>query len=139
MLLDTIKKNEEKFRKRNWVKSYWLVDIHETMIVPTWESGRTDHEFYPMAKETMQILSKREDICLILYTCSWPAEVEDYLKFFEDNGIHFSYVNVNPEVTSSGYGCFDTKPYMNVLLDDKSGFNAYTDWQPIYDYYLNKL
>jgi hypothetical protein len=41
-------------------------------------------------------------------------------------GLHLEYVNDNPEVTTEGYGCYDYKPYMNVLFEDKAGFD--TDW-----------
>jgi hypothetical protein len=71
------------------------------------------------------MISKMSDVVIFLYTCSHPHEIEQYLKLFSDNNIHFKYVNENPEVATDlkGYGCYDKKPYMNVLFEDKAGFD----------------
>lgn len=122
-------------KKRQWNKVYWFVDIHETILKPNWDADNVPHEWYPHAKEVLQIISKRKDICLILYTCSYENEIMDYLKFFMDNDIHFHYVNRNPEAENTRYGRFEEKPYMNVLLDDKAGFEAEVDEQDINDWY----
>jgi hypothetical protein len=50
-------------------------------------------EFYPLALETLQMISKMSDVVIFLYTCSHPHEIEQYLKLFSDNNIHFKYVN----------------------------------------------
>jgi hypothetical protein len=70
---------------------------------------------------------------MIIYTCSHPHEIEQYIEFFEKNNIRFKYVNENPEVKTqtNGYGCYDKKPYMNVLFEDKAGFDAETEWEPV--------
>jgi hypothetical protein len=49
------------------------------------------------------------------------------------------YINENPEISDDkgAFGCYDKKPYYNVLLDDKASFNPETDWKPIYDYFVN--
>ena len=54
-------------------------------------------------------------------------------KSFEENGIHFDYVNENPEIATNleGYGNYDKKPYMNVLFEDKAGFDGDTDWDSV--------
>jgi hypothetical protein len=117
---------------RKWDKTYWLFDIHATIIAPNYKYGEIPTEFYPKAKEVLQYLSKRKDICMILYTCSHPEEVEQYLKLFADNDIHFSYVNKNPEVVNQAYGCYDQKPYFNVIADDKAGFDPGCDWDIVY-------
>jgi hypothetical protein len=44
------------------------------------------------------MISKMSDVVIFLYTCSHPHEIEQYLKLFSDNNIHFKYVNENPEV-----------------------------------------
>ena len=84
----------------------------------------------------MQMLSKRTDIKLILYTCSYPDEQDRYVKYFKKHDIHFTYVNKNPEVKTGqdNHGYYIDKPYINVLLDDKSGFNPEgeeNDWEII--------
>lgn len=124
---------------RDWNKTYWFVDVHGTILKPNYQYGNTPSDFYPLAKETLQLISKLPDICMILYTCSHPHEINEYLELFEENDIHFQYVNENPEVPTdkNGYGNYDKKPYMNVLLEDKAGFDPDNDWELIYMLLLN--
>jgi hypothetical protein len=122
---------ENAFRhrqERGWSKTYWAFDIHGTILKPNHRRDVISTEFYPCAIEVMQVLSKRTDIVRILYTCSYPNEIEQYLELFRVNGIHFHYVNSNPEVADGGYGYYKEKFYFNVLFEDKAGFNAETDW-----------
>ena len=114
--------------ERNWDRTYWFFDLHGTLLKPTYNGGTICREFYPYAKEVMQVLSQREDIITVMYTCSHPNEIEEYKQFFIDEGIKFDYINENPEVENSKYGYFEKKPYMNVLFEDKAGFNPETDW-----------
>jgi hypothetical protein len=116
--------------KRGWDKTYWFFDIHGTILKPNYQYGKIPKEFYPHAKEAMQLISKLYDVCMVLYTCSHPHEIEQYLEFFKENNINFHYVNENPEVVTdlNGYGCYDKKPYINVLFEDKAGFNPETEW-----------
>ncbi len=86
----------------------------------------------------LQRLSKRKDVTLILYTCSHPHEIVEYLKFFEDNEIHFKYVNENLDCPNTAFGCFDKKFYYNIMLEDKAGFDASEDWDEI-DEALNEI
>lgn len=116
---------------RNWEKIYFAIDIHGTILKSNYKSGDISKEFYPHAKAALQELTKRNDIVLILYTCSFPHEIDLYLKYFEENGIHFEYVNSNPEIESNDYGCFDSKFYFNVLFDDKASFDAEKEWHEV--------
>ena len=115
---------------RGWDKTYWVFDIHGTILKPNYEYGNIPKEFYPFAKETLQMISKMEDVVMILYTCSHPHEIEQYIECFKENDIHFDYVNENPEIPTNleGYGNYDKKLYMNVLFEDKAGFDGDTDW-----------
>jgi hypothetical protein len=125
--------------KRNWDRTFWAFDIHGTILKPNYQYGNTPNKFYPMAKETLQFLSKIPDIVMFLYTCSHPHEIEEYIKLFESNDIHFKYVNENPEVPTDpkGYGNYDKKPYMNVLFEDKAGFDPETEWSEVYELMSN--
>jgi hypothetical protein len=125
--------------KRNWDRTFWAFDIHGTILKPNYQYGNTPDEFYPMAKETLQLLGKISEVVMFLYTCSHPHEIVEYQKLFVDNDIHFKYVNENPEVPTdpNGYGNYNKKPYMNVLFEDKAGFNPETEWQEVYDLMLN--
>ncbi len=110
-------------------RTYWAFDIHGTILRPNYKIDRISKEFYPYAREVMQMISKRNDIVKILYTCSYPHEIEQYLEYFEELGIHFNYVNTNPDVVNGGYGYYKDKFYFNVLMDDKAGFDGDTDWE----------
>ena len=132
MISVAIKNAFAKAKERNWDKTYWAVDIHETIIKPNWSLTTTPTEFYPKAKETLQYISKREDIVMILYTCSHPHEILKYIELFSENNICFDHINANPEVENESYGFYDKKPYFNVLLEDKAGFDPYNDWEEVH-------
>jgi hypothetical protein len=118
-------------REKNWDKTYWAFDIHGTILKPNYQANAISTEFYPLAKEVMQMLSKRTDIVRILYTCSYPHEIEQYIEYFAKHGIHFDHINKNPEVACGAYGYYEDKFYFNVLLDDKAGFDGESDWTAI--------
>ncbi len=118
-------------RERGWEKTYWAIDIHGTILKPNYKRNEISREFYPHAIEVLQLLSKQKDIVKILYTCSYPHEIEQYLEYFAKYDIHFDHVNKNPEVVDGGYGCYNNKFYFNVLMDDKAGFDGETDWAEI--------
>ena len=117
---------------KGWEKTYWAFDIHGTILKPTFKTGVVSTEFYPYAREVMQILTGQKNIVSILYTCSYPDEILQYVKYFEDHNIHFDYVNENPEVCTGAYGHYDRKFYFNVLFEDKAGFDP-ADWKDVYD------
>ena len=133
MIEQAIRNNFVIAKEREWNKTYWVVDIHSTIIKPNYTHGLIPDEWYPLAQDALIKMSNRKDICLILYTCSHPNEIEEYLKVFTNLGINFEYVNENPEVKNKGYGCYDKKFYMNVLFEDKAGFDATTDWKYVID------
>jgi hypothetical protein len=131
MITKAIKNCLTHAKQRNWRRTYWAFDVHGTMLKPTFKTGVVSTEFYPFAKEAMQLLSKRNNIVRILYTCSHPEEIVQYLKFFESHGIRFNYVNENPDVCTGAYGHYDRKFYFNVLFEDKAGFDPLTDWEEV--------
>src|SRR5688500_17588974 len=104
------------------------------MIVPNYDGMNIPTDFYPHACEVLQMLSRRNDIVLILFTCSYPYEIKQYFEFFKQHSINFQFVNSNPEVKNVEYGYFNEKPYFNVLLEDKAGFDAESDWKRILEY-----
>jgi len=130
MIKDAIKKCFKTMDRKGWDEVYWAFDLHETIVYPEYDCDGIPTTFYPLAKSTLQQISKRKDIKMIMYTCSHPTEQKKYLEFFESQNIHFDYVNDNPLVKTGddSYGYYDQKFYMNVLLEDKSGFNADKDW-----------
>lgn len=131
MVTNLIQKTFAHAKTMGWTKMYWAIDVHETMIYPNWKEGSIPTEFYLHAKEALQLISSRKDIVTILYTCSHPHEIDQYLTYFKENGIRFDYVNENPEVINKKYGNYSRKPYFNVLLEDKAGFEPSTDWPEV--------
>jgi hypothetical protein len=126
--------------KRNWDKLFFFFDLHGTVIKPNYKYGDIPSEFYPHALETLQFLTKIDDVCMIIFTCSHPHEIELYIKIFNSNSVTFDHINENPEVLtqSGGYGCYDKKPYMNVLFEDKAGFDGNEDWLPVLNFLKEK-
>lgn len=131
MIVEAIKKAITKAQEFNWEKTYWAFDIHDTILKPNWDSGQIPTEYYPYAKESLQLLNRRKDIVMFLYTCSHPKDTDQYVDFFKADNIHFDFVNENPEIPNSALGYYDKKPYFNVLMDDKAGFNPITEWPEI--------
>jgi hypothetical protein len=119
--------------RKGFDKTYYFFDIHGTILKPNYKAGDIPKEFYPYAKEVLKFITGISDIVMCLYTCSHTHEVKEYLEFFKNEGIVFTYINENPEVVTdlNGYGCYDTKPYMNVLFEDKSGFDSETEWEEV--------
>lgn len=138
VIIEAIERALVRAKAKGWNKTYWAIDIHDTIIKPNWQFNNIPTEFYPYAKEALQLITNREDITCLLYTCSHPNEIIQYLSYFEENDIYFPYVNENPEVTNETYGFYDQKPYFNVLLEDKAGFNADKDWKILLEYMKNK-
>lgn len=132
-ILKSIETSFEDKKRKGWDKMYYFFDIHSTIVKPNYKAGDIPTEFYPHAKETLQYLSTVGEISMGLYTCSHPHEIEKYKEFFTSHNINFSFVNKNPEIVTDpiGYGCYDDKPYINVLFDDKAGFDGETDWLPV--------
>lgn len=124
-------------KRKKWDKIYVAIDIHDTIVYGNYKSDELPTEYIANAKEILQYMSNRNDIVLMLYTCSHPHEIEKYFEFFKNDGIYFKYANENPDVPNTELGCYDRKPYFNILLEDKAGFNAETDWTIIYEYIKN--
>ena len=120
---------------REWFETYWAFDIHGVVLKPNYRKNDLHADFYPFAKECLQILSKRNDIRLIMFTSSYPEEIEFYYKVFVKNNINFNYINDNPEIDSlkGNFGYYEKKFYFNVLFEDKAGFNPETEWEMVYN------
>ena len=126
--ISTLLKSKEE---KGYDKLYIMVDIHNTILVPTFSNNEI-YEYFPYAKEVLQELSKREDIILIMWTSCYKDKIEEYLNHFKENGIIFDFVNENPLYKNLDFACFDTKFYYDIGIDDKFGFDANNDWFKIY-------
>lgn len=52
--------------------------------------------------------------------------------------IIFNGFNENLEAENTIYGDYSKKPYFNILLEDKAGFEPEKDWLDIYHYLLKR-
>lgn len=137
-LLTWMKEMFEHAEKKEWYETYFFFDCHGVISQPDYRKTVKEINYYPYAKETLQFITKeRKDIIMVLFTSSYPDEVKMYIDTFEKDGIHFKYVNENPEISDAkgSFGCYDKKPYYNVIFEDKAGFRPLSDWKPIYDYF----
>lgn len=118
-------------KTRGWNNVTIAVDIHDCILEANYKAGNIPKKFLGTAKEVLQRLSLRKDVTLILYTCSYPNEIQEYLEFFKENGISFKYVNENPDCANTAFGNFEKKFYYNILIEDKAGFLWSRDWNEI--------
>lgn len=118
-------------KERGWDKLYWAVDWHDTLFKGMYSKDQKI-ELYPGAQYTLYILQRTGNI-LIAYTSTPVLKAEEICKYlYNTYGIHFKYINENPEHKAAGdYADFSKKFYYNVLLDDKAGFDPATDWELI--------
>ena len=141
-ILQWIEKMFEHAEKKEWFETYWAIDIHGTVSVPDYRKdidGEYSHaiEYYPYAKETLQLMSERDDIKMIMFTSSYPTEIEFYKKEFAKDNIVFDFVNFNTDISSAkgSFGYYEEKTYFNVLIDDKAGFKPEVVWRYLYKYF----
>lgn len=127
----------ERAKEKNWDYIYILVDVHGTIFKPSY-LNEEKYEFYPYAKDVLELLTLFTNTKLILWTSSTEYAIFDYKIVFERNNIKFDYVNCNPEVerqkTDPKTLDLSSKYYFNIGIDDKFGFEPETDWKMIYDY-----
>ena len=128
--MDIAKAFSAAFRRKqekNWEKIYVVVDIHDTILRACYENEEV-YDYMPYAREALQLLSCRDDICLILWSGCYPDRLAVYRERFARDGIHFDYINENPEVGNTPFQNFDRKLYFNVGIDDRFGFEPEADW-----------
>ena len=118
--------------EKNWEKIYVVVDIHDTILRACYENEET-YDCYPYSREALQLMTSREDICLILWSGCYVEKMNEYRAHFAEEGIHFDYANENPEVGNTSFQNFEAKLYFNVGIDDKFGFEPETDWVKVID------
>lgn len=116
--------------ERKYELIYIVVDVHNTILKPSFDKEET-FEYFDCAKEVLQKLSKIPYVKLIMWTGCYPDKLEMYRKHFKENGIHFDYVNENPECKNSSYACLDKKFYFDLGFDDRFGFDPTSDWAMI--------
>jgi hypothetical protein len=136
-ILKWIKTMFEHAEAKKWFEIYFSIDVHGTISKPDYRRIVKGINYYPYAKETLQLLSDREDIILLMSTSSYPDEIKIYNNQFKKDNIKFKYINENPEISSDkgSFGYYKDKFYFNSAFDDKSGFDPHRDWKFLYEYF----
>ena len=65
---------EAAFRRKEekgWEKIYVVVDIHDTILHACYQNEET-YDYMPYARPALQLMSSRDDICLILWSGCYP-------------------------------------------------------------------
>ncbi len=119
----------ERMREQRWEYIYILIDIHGTIFESDYSSD-CNYNWLGNAKEALQMMSDRNDICLILWSGTHFDKLTKYWAYMVKNGIVFDYMNSNPEVGDTDIYSKE-KIYFNVGIDDKFGFEPETDWNEI--------
>lgn len=71
-------------KEKNWEKIYVVVDIHDTILRACYENEET-YSYYPYAREALQLMTNRDDICMILWSGCYDEQmtgVRAYNGFF---------------------------------------------------------
>lgn len=133
----------KRMDEKHWDTIYVLVDLHGTIFKPCYKE-KEEYEFYPYAKDALQMLSDMHCVSLILWTSTDQKYIPDYIKVLNDNRIYVNYINGNPDVRTEELTdadpeqlSFKEKFYYNVGIDDKFGFDPETDWGTLYEFLLH--
>jgi hypothetical protein len=107
-------------------------------LTPTYDLYNKDAKFYPYAIKTLRLISDNSKNKIILWTSSHVLSVWRVIASLNDEGIKLHYINENPDYAVTEICDFTKKFYFDILLDDKAGFEAESDWKVIYNYILDK-
>lgn len=132
MNICNIRRAFEQKAERGWDTLYVMIDVHGVIIPNSYQLHVNRQEFIsPNCEEVLQWFSTRKDIKIILWTSSFSIETAHLIEWLAVKGINIDYVNRNPECVNTKYADFTHKPYFNILIDDKAGFEPETDWRAI--------
>lgn len=114
--------------ERKWNTLWWMIDVHDTIFKGKYATDQ-DFEFYPGCLEVLKWISNQPDQEIILWTSSFKNDAERVIKYFkEKHDITINYFNENPACPNTDLADFSAKPYFNILIDDKAGFEGEVDW-----------
>ena len=131
--MNYIKRAYKRSAAKGYPKVYVAIDLHEVIVTPTYSKFNTGAEIYPYAIQVLKHWTENPAVCLILWTASHRAAIDDMLERLGIHGIKFDYINENPEVPSGALCDFGAKFFFDICLEDKAGFEAEKDWEGIYN------
>lgn len=115
--------------QRKWKTIYWMVDVHGVILPGSWHRENDFRFINDECQPVLEWISDRRDQKLILWTSSYQSEIEHVVNWLADQCIVVDYVNENPLEEHTKYADFSKKPYFNILIDDKAGFDPIIDWE----------
>jgi hypothetical protein len=128
----------EKKTKRGWQCVYIMVDLHGVVLNSTYKASNELKFAHLNTMPCLSYLSKQQDVVLILWTSSHWSEIQNVISWFKLWGINFRFVNENPLEKDTEYASFSKKPYFNIVLDDKAGFDPDHDWSELLQWATNR-
>lgn len=105
-----------------------MVDVHGVIIPGSWARSNDLQFITQECIDVLRWISDRKDQRLILWTSSHTKELDNLCNWLCTFWIQVDYTNFNPEEKNTEYADFTHKPYFNILIDDKAGFDPVTDW-----------
>lgn len=136
-LLKALKDAYQKMEERNWDTIYWSIDLHGVCLKSNYRTGGYDW-INEKAVEALQLISRRLETKIILWSSVNPEEYAPIKDFFFNDGVWVDAFNENPWEWNTETGNFDKKFYFSVLLDDKAGFDPDEDWDLIIEFLKGK-
>ena len=131
MLSTAIYRAYKKKIERGYDFLCWAIDLHGTIIVPSYDKDEEEVTLYDGAVEALEHLSASCKHRLILWTSTHPHKYDSVLDQMSDMGIDFDYINENPEFQSTDLCDFSEKFAFDLLVDDKAGFSPEYEWGTI--------
>jgi len=128
MNLFNIERTFNDKQRRGWTRISICVDVHDVILEGKYNRFNTGASYMPNALNVLRNWSKRDDICLILWSSSHTDSLTKVCDDLLKQGIKFDHINSNPECPNTDLCDFSKKFYFNILLDDKAGFEGATDW-----------
>lgn len=132
-----ISKAIQKRKERGYDYLYWCVDIHGVILSPTYKRDNAGACYHEIGIEALQLISADPINKIILWSSSYAEPMQDILKYLNNRGVRVEFVNENPECPSTVLCDFSKKFYVDIILDDKAGFEPNDDWEIIYHFLLN--
>jgi hypothetical protein len=128
----------EKKKKRGWQQIYIMVDLHGVVLNSTYKASNELKFAHLNTMPCLSYLSNQQDVVLILWTSSHWKEIQNVISWLKSWGIHFKFINENPIEKDTEYASFTKKPYFNIVLDDKAGFDPNHDWSELLQWCANR-
>lgn len=132
-IIKAISRAYEYANQRKYPKIYIALDLHGVCFRSNYEQGGYTW-INDQVVRALRSISNQSEVVIILFSSCHPEEQPIIMQFFADNGIKVAYFNENPECSNSKSGCFDSKFYYSIVIDDKAGFDP-DEWEEVASFF----